>query len=61
MNNAKFIIVQDETTANKLLASGFQVVSHINNVYTFINQTPMHFNFNEIDVKKLVYSNMLSI
>ena len=61
MNNAKFIIVQDETTANKLLASGFQVVSHINNLYTFINQTPMHFQFDEIDTKKLVYSNMLSI
>lgn len=57
----KFIIVQDETIANKLILSGFQVVSHINNTYTFMNQTPKHFNFDEIDVKKLVYSNMLTI
>ena len=61
MNNAKFIIVKDEVTASKLIASGFQVVSQISGIYTFINQTPMHFNFNEIDTKKMVYSNMLSI
>lgn len=61
MKNQKFIIVQDEATANKLIASGFQVVSHINNVYTFMNQTPTHFKFDEIDVKKLVYSNMLAV
>lgn len=61
MKNQKFIIVQDETVANKLILGGFQVVSHINSIYTFINQTPKHFNFNEIDVKKLVYTNMLTI
>lgn len=61
MKNLKFIIVQDEATANKLISSGFQVVSHINGVYTFMNQVPKHFNFNEIDVKKMVYSNMLTI
>ena len=61
MNNQKFIIVKDEATANKLIASGFQVVSHINSIYTFINQTPKHFNFDEVDAKKLVYTNMLMI
>lgn len=61
MKNSKFIIVKDETTANKLIASGFQVVSHINGVYTFINQIPKHFNFDGIDVKKMAYSNMLII
>lgn len=61
MKNSKFIIVKDEPTANKLIANGFQVVSHINNVYTFINQIPKHFTFDGIDVKKMVYSNMLSI
>ena len=60
MKNQKFIIVQDEATANKLILSGFQVVSHINGVYTFMNQTLTHFNFDEIDVKKLVYTNMLT-
>ena len=61
MNDSKFIIVKDEPTANKLIANGFQVVSHINGIYTFINQIPTHFNFDGIDVKKMVYSNMLTI
>ena len=61
MKNQKFIIVQDEATANKLIASGFQVASHVNKTYTFINQAPKHFNFDGIDVKKMVYSNVLVI
>ena len=59
MKNTKFIIVQDETIANKLMSSGFQMVSKTNDVYTFINAIPQHFNFEEIDIKKLVYTNML--
>ena len=59
--NKKFIIVQDETTANKLVASGFQIVSKINNTYTFMNQVPRHFNFDEIDKSKLAYTNILSL
>ena len=59
--NKKFIIVQDEDTANKLVASGFQIVSKINNTYTFMNRVPQHFNFDEIDKSKLAYTNILSI
>ena len=59
--NKKFIIVQDEATANKLVASGFQLVSKVNNTYTFINQVPQHFNFDEVDKSKLAYTNILSI
>ena len=59
--NKKFIIVQDEATANKLVASGFQIVSKINNTYTFINQVPQHFNFDEVDKSKLAYTNILSL
>lgn len=59
--NQKFIIVQDEVTANTLIASGFQLISHMNGTYTFMNITPKHFNFDEINVKKLVYTNMLAI
>lgn len=54
-----FIIVQDENTANKLILSGFQIVSKDNNIYTFINKVPQHFNFEEIDIKKLVYTDRL--
>ena len=57
----KFIIVQDEATANKLIASGFQIVSKINNTYTFMNQVPQHFNFDEVDKSKLAYTNILSL
>lgn len=59
--NKKFIIVQDEATANKLVASGFQIVSHLNNTYTFMNQVPQHFNFDEVDKSKLAYTNILSL
>ena len=59
--NQKFIIVQDEATANTLTASGFQVISQINGTYTFMNMLPPHFNFSEIDVKKLAYTNTLAI
>ena len=59
--NKKFIIVQDETTANKLVASGFQLVSKVNDTYTFMNQVPQHFRFDEIDKSKLAYTNILSL
>ena len=59
--NKKFIIVQDEATANKLVAGGFQIVSKINNTYTFMNQVPQHFSFDEIDKSKLAYTNILSL
>ena len=57
----KFIIVQDEATALKLIASGFRLVSQLNNTYTFMNQVPQNFSFDEIDKSKLAYSNILSI
>lgn len=60
MNNAKFIVVQDTNTAHKLISAGFQMVSHINNTYTFMNVIPKHFQFENIDIKKLAYTNMLS-
>lgn len=59
--NKKFIIVQDETTANVLISSGFKLISQINGIYTFMNIIPPHFNFSEVDVKKLAYTNTLAI
>lgn len=59
--NKKFIIVQDEDTANKLVASGFQIVSKVNNTYTFMNQVPQHFSFDEVDKSKLAYTDILSL
>lgn len=57
----KFIIVQDEATALKLIASGFRLVSQLNNTYTFMNQVPQNFSFDEIDKSKLAYTNILSL
>ena len=59
MKDTKFIIVQDETIADKLISNGFKMVSKSNDVYTFMNAIPQHFNFEEIDIKKLVYTNRL--
>lgn len=59
MNNAKFIVVQDENTAHKLIAAGFKIVSQVNGTYTFMNEIPRQFKFDNIDVKKLAYTNML--
>lgn len=60
MKDAKFIIVQDSKTANALIIAGFQIVSQINNTYTFMNTIPQHFKFENIDIKKLVYTNVLT-
>lgn len=60
MNNAKFIIVQDVDTASKLIASGFNLVTNMNGTYTFMNVVPKHFSFENIDIKKLAYTNMLA-
>ena len=59
MKNTKFIIVRDENIADKLVSSGFQMISKNNGLYTFINAIPQHFNFEEIDIKKLVYTDRL--
>lgn len=60
MKDTKFIVVQDLDTANMLIAAGFQIVSQINNTYTFMNVIPKHFKFENIDIKKLTYTNMLA-
>ena len=59
MKDAKFIIVKDNATANSMISAGFQVVSHANGIYTFMNVIPQHFTFENIDVKKLAYTNTL--
>ena len=60
MKDAKFIIVQDLNVANELISAGFKIVSKTNNVYTFMNVIPKHFKFDNIDIKKLAYTNMLT-
>lgn len=57
---AKFIVVQDQDVANQLVTNGFSLVSSMNGTYTFMNIIPKHFSFENIDVKKLVYTNTLT-
>lgn len=57
----KFIMTNDRETVDKLICAGFQLVSHNDNVYTFLNQLPINFNFGEIDKTKMVYTNILNV
>ena len=56
-----FIKTTDEETADKLLLLGFQLVSHVGDMYTFLNQPPKSASFEEVDKKKYVYSNILNV
>lgn len=57
----KFIKTTDEKIANQFIADGFKLVSHVGNIYTFLNQPPKNFNFDAVDKKKIVYDNILSL
>ena len=59
--NKKFIKTTDKETADKLIAYGFKLVSHIGSIYTFLNEAHQNFNFDAVDKKKIVYDNMLSL
>lgn len=56
----KFIKTTDIETANKLTAFGFKLVSHIGNIYTFLNDAS-NLNFDAIDTKMIIYDNKLSL
>ena len=57
----KFIKTTDVETANKLIALNFKLVSHIGNVYTFLNEVPQNLTFESVDKTKIVYDNKLSL
>lgn len=56
-----FIKTTDKETAEKLMSAGFQLMSQNGNVYTFLNQFSTNFSFDEVDKKKMVYTNILSM
>ena len=56
-----FIKTTDKETADKLMFEGFQLMSQSNGVYTFLNQPPKNFTFDEVDKKKIAYTNILSM
>lgn len=57
----KFIKTNDAETANKLIALGFNLISHIGSIYTFLNETPQNLTFESVDKTKIVYDNKLSL
>ena len=61
MDKSKFMIVQDKVTADKLKAAGFQLVSEDNGLCVFLNTPPQNFNFDEVDIVKIGFTNILSI
>lgn len=61
MPQKKFIITQDQSVGNLLLANGFHLVSNISGVYTFLNEIPEKFNFDSVDNTKIHYTNILHI
>ena len=56
-----FIKTTDESTAEKMINEGFKLVSHVGQVYTFLNDAPESFHFDSVDKKHIAYSNTLSI
>ncbi len=61
MSQKKFIITKDESTANKLIACGFKLVSNVSGVWTFMNSAPQNFSFAEIDKKAYSYTDILCL
>ena len=57
----QFMKTTDAETANKLIALGFNLISHFGNVYTFLNEAPQKLNFDSVDKTKIVYDNKLSL
>lgn len=56
-----FIKTSDSETASKMINLGFQKVNEQNGIYTFLNTGTIQFSNDDIDKKKIQYSNMLSI
>ena len=56
----KFIMTKDKSVCEKLVANGFCLLSAVGGTYTLSNTGNMNFNFEEIDIKKLVYTDRLT-
>ena len=57
----KFIITKDESTADKLLTCGLQLVSNTSDSWVFLNIAPKNFSFAEIDKKAYSYTDILCL
>ena len=57
----RFIVTQNESVANKLIAHGFNLLSNVCGTYTFVNEVPEKLNFAGIYITKLHFTNKISI
>lgn len=55
-----FIKTTDKSTAEKMISEGFKLVSQIGQVYTFLNDKPKSFHFDDVDKRHIAYTNVLS-
>lgn len=55
----KFIMTQDKSVCDILIASGFCLLNETCGIYIFANKDNANLNFKEIDIKKLVYTDRL--
>lgn len=60
MNN-KFIKTQDPSVAEKLVKMGFKQLPNIMGEYIFINTDSIKLNFSESEMKKIYFTNILSL
>lgn len=56
----KFIMTKDKSVCDKLIANGFCLLTNICGTYTLANTGNTKLNFDEIDIKKLVYTDRLT-
>ena len=61
MSQKRFIVTQSVEVKDKLIANGVKFISETNGTYTFVNELPTKFSFNETDIKKIAYTNILSM
>ena len=57
----KFIITENKSISDELIANGFLLLSNSGGVYTFINQTKCKFNFSSIDTTKIHFTDKLCL
>lgn len=57
----KFIVTKNKSVAEQLISAGFNLVSNFAGVWTFQNTPPTNFNFETLDKKSIVYTNILSV
>lgn len=56
-----FIITQDKTICDILLANGFNLLSESCGIYTFVNEQMANFSFANLDMTKIHFTDKLHI